>query len=56
MTLNFITAFKKTAGREPADELNADMSSSLEDNPRFQRGEDVIVLTFMMIRYYNVII
>ncbi|OGM19609.1 hypothetical protein A2955_02680 [Candidatus Woesebacteria bacterium RIFCSPLOWO2_01_FULL_37_19] len=35
-----ITGFKKTRLRR--DELNPDMSSSLEESPPFQRGEDVI--------------
>lgn len=43
MTKNqhLITAFKKTAGKPPADELNADMSSSFRGIPR-RGGEDVI--------------
>ena len=38
----FITGFKKTPPFQGGDELNPDMSSSLEETPRYQRGEDVI--------------
>jgi len=38
----FITDFEKTPGFQPGDESNSDMSSSLEETPRSQRGEDVI--------------
>ena len=37
-----ITAFKKTTGDKPVDELNADMSSSFRRTPRLKGGEDVI--------------
>jgi len=37
-----ITAFKKTSGGKPEDELNADMSSSFGGIPRQNGGEDVI--------------
>ncbi len=40
--LLFITAFKKTTGDKPVDELNADMSSSFRRIPRQYGGEDVI--------------
>ena len=40
--IEFITVFKKTPRFNRGDELNADMSSSLEETPRYQRGEDVI--------------
>ena len=39
--LGFITAFKKTTGDKPVDELNADMSSSFRRIPRLKGGEDV---------------
>ncbi len=38
----FITAFKKTTGDKPVDELNADMSSSFRRIPRQYGREDVI--------------
>jgi len=41
--LIFITAFKKTTGDQPVDELNADVSSSFRGgNPARYGGEDVI--------------
>src|SRR3972149_1379704 len=43
-----ITAFKKTLGYQPGDELNSDMSSSFKGNPAFQGGEDVIEVLFVI--------
>ncbi|MDO8503820.1 MAG: hypothetical protein Q7S60_03955 [bacterium] len=37
-----ITAFKKTPYIQSGDELNADMSSSLRENPALESGEDAI--------------
>ena len=50
----FITDFEKTPGSQPGDESNSDMSSSLEETPRYQRGEDVIKTYFIVNKLYYI--
>ena len=42
MAQELIADLEKTPGSQPGDESSSDMSSSLEETPRYQRGEDVI--------------